>query len=246
MSKPVFAALSALVVLGTPIPALAQSAHPNSVQPETTLSITAEASVTREPDLALLSAGVQTEADTAKQAMRDNAEAMSGVFDALSQAGVAQRDMQTSNFSLQPRYDYSSRKDAPPNLVGYTASNQLTVKVRDLGSLGETMDALVTAGGNTFSGLSFGLDDPSEAKNEARTLAMEDALARATLYANAAGLRVSRIVTIDEGYNSGLRPMAMMAREGLAAASATPVASGEVAYSASVSVLFELVAASSD
>ena len=213
----------------------------NSIQPETTLSISAEASVNSEPDIAFITAGVQTEAPTASAAMAQNAQRMTGVFNALEAAGVDDKDMQTSNFSLQPRYDYSSRNNSPPKLIGYTASNQLTVKVRDLTNLGETMDALVSAGGNTFSGLRFALDDDGDVRDEARTLAMKDAIARAELYANAAGLKVRRIVTISEGggYNPGPQPM-MMARMAESDASSTPIAAGEVGYTANVSVTFEL------
>lgn len=216
------------------------STHPNSIQPETTLQISADASVNREPDIAFIMAGVTSEAETAQQAMADNRAAMNGVFDALAEAGVERRDMQTSNFSLNPRYDYSSRRDGqPPRLVGYTASNQLSVKVRKLDDLGETMDALVEAGSNTFSGLRFALDDDRAAKNEARRLAMADAISRAELYASAAGYEVARIVTLSESGGYQPQPM-MMARAEMASDRATPIASGEVSYSMTVNVTFEL------
>ena len=183
--------------------------HPNSIQPETTVSISATGTVEREPDIAIMTAGVQTESKTAAQAVADNAKAMSSVFAAVEMAGIAKKDIQTSNFSLNPRYDYSSRGN-PPRLAGYTASNQLSITVRDLDTLGETMDALVSAGSNQFNGLQFALDDPSDAKDEARRAAMEQARERAKLYADAAGLKVKRIVTISEsgGFNPGPMPMA--------------------------------------
>ncbi len=217
------------------------SVHPNSIQPETTLSISAEGQVKREPDIAFITAGVQSEAKTASQAMKDNAAAMNGVFRALESANVARKDLQTSNFSLQPRYDYSSRPNGqPPRLIGYTASNQLTVKVRDLDRLGQTMDTLVDAGGNTFSGLQFALDDDSAAKNEARTIAMREAITRAELYAKASGYTVARIVTISESGGYQPRPMAMMRGAGRDMVESTPIASGEVGYSMTVNVVFEL------
>ncbi|MEO0981574.1 MAG: SIMPL domain-containing protein [Pseudomonadota bacterium] len=220
--------------------ARAEGVHPNAIQPETTLTITAEAVVDREPDIAFLNAGVETEGETAAAAISENAERMTGVFDALAQAGVDPKDMQTSNFALEPRYNYN-RDGRPPELLGYKARNQLTVKVRDLDNLGRTMDAMVSAGGNTFSGLTFALDDDTAVRNEARRLAMQDALSRAELYADAAGLEVGRIVTINEsGYARGPQPLAM-ARGGFAAESAaTPIAAGEVGYTASVTVVFEL------
>ena len=230
-------------------PVAAASVNPNSIQPETTLEINAEASVSREPDIAYLSAGVQVERKTAAEAMSAQAEAMNGVFDALKTAGVAAKDMQTSNLSLWPRYDYVElrQKDGTvqhqQRLAGYTASNQLTVKVRDLDNLGATMDSLVNAGGNTFNGVSFALDDDSGVQDEARRKAMADALARAKLYADAAGLRVVRIVKITEGGSYSPQPM-MMARKAEAmamdGAAPTPVAGGEVEYQANVNVLFQL------
>lgn len=221
---------------------------PNSIQPETTLSVSAEATVKREPDIAYINAGVQEERETAEDAMAAQAKSMTGVFEALEKAGVAKKDMQTSNFSLWPRYEYFEvrQKDGSSRgeqrLVGYTASNQLTIKVRDLDNLGKTLDSLVSAGGNTFNGLSFALEDDSEVVDEARGKAIEEALSRAELYAKAAGLRVLRIVTINEGgsYTPAPMPMARM-KEAMAMDSySTPVAGGEVGYSASVNVVFEL------
>ena len=217
-----------------------QTTHPNSIQPETTLSISAEGSVNREPDIAFLNAGVQTQGDTAEAAMSANATAMNGVFDALTAANVDRKDMQTSNFSLQPQYDYSNRSNGqPPRLTGYQASNQLTVRVRDLDNLGQTMDALVGAGGNTFSGLRFALEDDRAAKNAARDIAMKEAISRAELYAAASGYEVARVVTISESGGYSPQPMAMMA-QARSVESATPIASGEVGYSVSVNVTFEL------
>ena len=227
---------------------MTSSFHPNSIQPETTLDINAEASVKRAPDIAYITAGVQEEAKTAKEAMSAQSQAMNGVFDALAAAGVAKKDMQTSNLSLQPVYDYIevSEKDGSRRgeqvLRGYIASNQLTVKVRDLDRLGATLDSLVSAGSNTLSGISFALDDDSEARDEARREAMKDAIHRAELFASAAGLRVSRIVTISESGGSNPQPM-QMARMVMneSADMSTPVAGGEVGFSARVNVTFELV-----
>lgn len=229
-------------------PAIAgKYAAPNSIQPETTLSISAEATVKREPDIAFITSGVQAEGATAAEAMATQAKSMTGVFGALEKAGVAKKDMQTSNFSLWPRYEYfeTKQKDGSvqgeQRLVGYTASNQLTIKVRDLDKLGATLDSLVKAGGNTFSGLSFALDEDAEVRDEARRKAMADAQARAELYASAAGLRVLRIVTISEGSSYIPAPMPMARMEAKAADSfSTPIASGEVGYSASVNVVYEL------
>ena len=216
-----------------------ESPNPNSIQPETTLSISATGTSVREPDLAYINAGVQTDAKTAADALADNAARMNGVFDALKAAGIAERDIQTSSFNLSLNYDYSG--EGPPKLIGYNATNQVRAKVTDLENLGQTLDALVSAGGNTLNGIQFGLEDDSAARDEARRKAMTDALARAELYADAAGYRVGRIVSISEG-GGNFQPVPRLARAQaeLSAAAPTPVASGELTYSASVNVLFEL------
>ena len=226
----------------SPVPNAA--GHPNSIQPETTLNINAEASMTAEPDLAWISSGVQSEAKTAQEAMAANAKAMNGVFKALQAAGIDSKDMQTSNFSLNPVYEYetssftSNRKRV---LKGYEASNQLSIRVRDLTNLGKTMDSLVAAGGNTFSGLRFALDDDGPIRNQAREKAMALALEKAELYAKASGLTVYRIVTINEGGDYSPQPMAMQARMMMESdSSPTPIAAGELNYNANVSVTFEL------
>lgn len=222
--------------------------HPNSIPPETTLNISAEATVRREPDIAYITAGVTEERKTAGEAMKAQAAAMTGVFKAVEAAGVNRKDMQTSGLSLSPRYDYievqikEGETRGEQRLAGYVASNQLTVRVRDLDNLGKTIDSLVSAGGNTFSGVSFALDEDGEARNEARRLAMTDALAKGELYASAAGLRIARIVTINEGYEqkSAPMPIARMAMADASMEQSTPVAGGEVSFIASVSVMFEL------
>lgn len=224
-----------------------QMAHPNSIQPETTIQVSAEARVDRAPDIAFVTAGVTEERATASEAMAAQSAAMNGVFEALRAAGIADRDMQTSGLSLQPRYDYVETEDrtgvkrGEQKLAGYVAANQVTVRVRDLARLGETLDSLVSSGGNTLSGVNFAIDDDKEVRNEARAKAMKDAIAKAELYATAAGLRVSRIVTISEGYENTPQPMPM-ARMQMASdmMESTPVAGGEVGVTANVSVLFEL------
>ncbi len=226
----------------------AMAMNHNSIQPETTLTINAEAKINVAPDIAFITAGVTEERATASEAMAAQAAAMNGVFSALEAAGIAAKDMQTSGLSLYPRYDYLevTQRDGSvrgeQKLAGYVASNNITARVRKLDTLGATIDSLVKAGGNTFSGVTFALDNDKDLKNQARTQAMKEALAKAELYANAAGLKVARIVTISEGYEYSPQPV-MMARAEMAMdmAAPTPVAAGEVGVTASVSVLFELV-----
>ncbi|MEM9740502.1 MAG: SIMPL domain-containing protein [Pseudomonadota bacterium] len=221
------------------------AAHPNSIQPETTLAISASGEVRVEPDTAFVSLGVRSESATAEGAMAANRESMADVFAALRSAGLEDRDIQTSNFSLQPMYDYIDREDGRGNervLRGYGVSNEVSAKISDLDDVGATLDAVVTAGGNTFNGIRFALEDDTAARDEARRMAMETALARADLYASAAGYRVARIVTMSERESrQGPQPMMEMAQaRSMAMAVDTPIAGGEVGYTAQVNILFEL------
>ena len=149
--------------------------------------------------------------------------------------------MQTSNLTLSPRYDY--RQNESPRLVGYTASNAVTIKVRDLANLGATLDTLVDVGANEINGISFALTDPDAAMQAARERAMTEAKARADFYASASGMRVKRIVTLTEngGWNEP-RPQMMMARAvmDMAESAPTPIEGGSVSYSVTLSLTYEL------
>jgi hypothetical protein len=201
------------------------------------LHVAAESQVRAAPDLATITLGVQTDAATAQAALAENAKRMQAVFAALKKAGVADKDVQTSNLSIAPQYAYAERE--PPKLTGYQASNQVSVIVRDLKRLGATVDAVVGSGSNQVNGVTFGLADPDRALDQARKDAVAKARARAELYAQAAGLKVARIVAISEGGDAAIPPMPMpMAK--MAMAEATPTAPGELALSVTVNVAFEL------
>lgn len=252
LSPSLAAVLLAASIAGTAPAAQAQGSsmvHPNSIQPETTLDVSAEATINAAPDIAYVNVGVTANGKAAAEAMASQAQAMNAMFAALAKAGIERKDMQTSGLSLYPEYDYLQINEEggvvrnEQRLRGYVASNQLTVKVRKLDSLGATLDSLVAAGGNTVNGVSFALNDPKKVQDEARRKAMAEAKSRAELYADAAGMRVGRIVTISESVNySGPAPVAYAERAMAAdAAAPTPVAAGEVGYSANVSVKYELV-----
>lgn len=234
-------ALAAMAIAGA---AMAVAA-PSTAQPVTTapmrmegtlLRVAAEAEARTAPDHAIISMGVQTEGKTAQAALAENAKNMQAVFQALKRAGIAERDVQTSSLSISPQYIYAERE--PPRLTGYQASNQVSVVVRDLKRLGQVVDAVVGSGSNQVSGVSFGVSDPDKALDGARRDAVAKARARAELYAQAAGLKVARIVEISEAA-SAPPPMPLpMAK--MAMAEATPTAPGEVALSITVAVAFEL------
>ncbi len=230
-----------------PTAASAQQADGPALAPGSTLlTVNAEGHATRAPDLAVFSAGVASTGATAGAALAANAADMNRVIAALKRAGVADRDIQTSNLSLNPVYAEPPRlpsgavEQGPPRITGYQASNTVTVKQRNLGEFGKVIDTLVAAGANQVNGPSFQVDDSDAATDEARVDAVRKARQRAELYARAAGMKIVRILTLTEtGGHAPPVPMYRMAMAD-AAAAPTPMAPGEVALNVNVSVQFEL------
>ena len=228
--------------------AMAQPPAPNgphmmpamtSIQPETTITLNGIGTVDHAPDIAIISVGVSVEAKTAADAMQQQATQMAGVFAAVKAAGIADRDMQTGNISLNPVYEYPN--NARPRLTGYQANNQITIKVRKLDTLGKTLDAVVKGGGNTINGISFSIDQPEKFQNDARIEAIKDAAAKAELYAQAVGYKVKRIVTISEQeFYPQPVPMMAMRMQDAGGAPETQIAAGEVSLTQTVNVVFEL------
>jgi uncharacterized protein YggE len=248
------ASIAALPLAALAVPAAAQQVQSAPVVSPgaTVLTVQAEGRTTRVPDLAVFTAGVTSDGKTASEALAANARAMNATMAALKASGVAPRDMQTSNLSVNPVYGQQKRlpdgrtgpdgsSEGDPVIVGYRATNQLQVKQRDLARYGQVIDALVKAGANDVNGPSFQLDKPDAAMDEARTDAVAKARARAELYARAAGLKVARILSISEtGGWSPPQPMLYARAEKMMAAAPSPVAAGEMDVSASVTIAFEL------
>ncbi|MES2492803.1 MAG: SIMPL domain-containing protein [Pseudomonadota bacterium] len=215
----------------------------------TLLSISAEGRSTRTPDLATFNAGVTSQGDTAAGALAANSTDMARVIAALKRAGIADRDIQTSNLSLSPIY--APQRQLPdgtmtpvqPKIVGYQANNSVSVRQRKLGDFGKVIDTLVSAGANQVNGPSFEMENPDPGMDEARVEAMTKARTRAELYAKAAGLRVGRILSISEsgGWAPPQPVMYRMARAEAAMAPPPPVQAGELSLNMTVSVQFELV-----
>ena len=223
-----------------PVAALAQDA------PKRTLSVSATGTVTAEPDIAVVSMGVVSNAKTARAALSANTKAMTALIEQLVAQAIAKKDLQTSNFSVQPRYIYPKRSNdgqqRPPRVVGYTVSNQLTAIVRNLDSLGEVLDKAVSTGSNQIQGLRFSIDKPGPLRDEARKRAVSRAIAKAKLLAEAAGVNLGPIMTMSE--SGGPRPPQPVARGRAFAAEAAdapvPVARGEQEISATVNITWML------
>jgi len=176
----------------------------------TRLDVSATGSVSRVPDLAIISAGVMTRAATASAAIADNATRMARVRAALKRAGIADRDIQTSSISLNPDYRYENNQ--PPVLAGYQASNNVSIRFRDIRSTGKILDALVAEGANQINGPSLTIDKPEAAYDEARTKALAAGRARADLYARSLGMRVVRLLSVSEGGHYPRPPIPMPER----------------------------------
>ena len=204
----------------------------------TLLSVSAQAEASRTPDVATLSTGVVTQAADANSALRANATQMAKVVATIKAAGIAEKDIQTSGINVNPEYRYAENQ--PPKITGYQASNTVSIKVREVGKLGEVLDALVASGANQVNGPSFEIDEPEVVYDEARRAALEKAKVRAEMYAKSLGMKVRRIVSISEG--AGFQPPRPMMMKAMAmdTAESSPVSPGETTLTANLDVVFDL------
>lgn len=232
--------LTALALSAVAVPATASAQATVPVVAGTRLDVSAIGEVTRVPDLAIISAGVQTLQPTATAAIEQNAAAMERVRVALKRAGIEDKDIQTSSINLNPEYRYDQNQ--PPRLTGYRASNTVNVKFRDLKRTGTILDALVAQGANQISGPNLTIDKPEAALDEARAKAIANGRARADLYAQALGMRVVRLLSVSEsGGYAAPPPMPIVAyAEVERAAPKTSIDPGTQQLQVSVSMSFEL------
>lgn len=234
------AAFAALAAVAAPA-ASAQTAGAatESMFQATTLSLAAYGETKVQPDMATINLGVTTEGPTAAAALAANSAQMTRVLAALRAAGLAAKDIQTSNLNLSPKYVYAQNQE--PRLTGYQASNDVRVSVHDLARLGPAVDATVAAGANQVNGISFGLNDRTAAESAARLQAVRALQAKADEYARATGHRVLRLVSLSEGVSvQGPRPLPMPAVQARMAATSVPVSAGEMDVRIDVTGLYEL------
>ena len=204
MTKLLLLSLAAATAMAVPAALPAQSIGIAQQSLVTRLDISATGTVSRVPDLAIISAGVVTKSATATGAIADNASRMERVRAALRRAGIAEKDIQTSSINLNPDYRYENNQ--APVLTGYQASNNVSVKFRDIRNSGKILDALVAEGANQLNGPSLTIDKPESAYDEARIKAIAAGRARAELYARSLGMRVVRLVAVSEGGGNYPRP----------------------------------------
>lgn len=200
---------------------------------EKTVTVTGEATVGIAPDTAIIRIGVTSQEKTAREAGEANAKQMTAVLAAIKASGIAERDIQTSRLSLQPQYD--PNKGGTARLTGFQATNQVTVRIRDIDNLPGVLDRAIAAGANEMSGIEFVVSEQSKLLDQARDDAIADARRKAELYARAAGAKLGPVVSIsEEGSAPQPRPMQAMR------AGAVPVAPGEQTLRAIVTVSYEL------
>lgn len=212
---------------------------------EATIIVSGDGQSAAAPDMAILTLAVVQQAVSAREALNANNKAMADVLAALKKEGLAERDLQTSGFNITPQYNYPVDKEGrslPPVLSGYQATNTLTVRLRELAKLGTLLDEAVTLGINQGGDIRFTNDKPQPIITEARKAAVADALSKAKVLTEAAGVKLGRIIEISENF---ARPepqpvfRAAMAKE-MSDAGAVPVAGGENSYSVTVNVTFSL------
>jgi uncharacterized protein YggE len=226
-----------LAIFAVPLALRADTGNPASPR---ILTVSGEGEVRAAPNAAQISAGVVTIARSAAAALAANSKAMNNVFGALRQAGVPERSIQTSGFSVTPQYATDKNGASTQRISGYEVSNTVNVTVDDLAKTGPTLDALVASGANSIGEISFTIKDPKFLIVQARAAAVADAIARAQTLAKAAGVTLGPITSISE--SGGYQPPRPMYRMAAMAADAAlpPIAGGEESVTASVSITWEI------
>ena len=208
-----------------------------------TVSVTGTGRVTVEPDTASIALGVTVFEANLAEAQAKATTQMTAIIDAVKAGGVADEDIQTSNYSVNVRQDYDENGN-PTKVIGYDINNTVNVTVRDLDALGTILDSVVQAGANTIYGISFFTWDMTEATAQARAAAVTDARAHADQLAAAAGVTVGRIVTITEGYGAPPPPVFYDRAAGMDMAAAesapVPVQVGTQQIEVQVTIVYEL------
>ena len=246
--------LVAAWLLPGPAPAVAQTEVTTTEQEEPamerTISVSGTGQASAQPDVAVITIGVTTEADEASEALTENSVQMAAVIDALKKGGILAKDIRTQTIRLSPRYEQPPRTaggaQKPAQLVGFTANNVVEARVRELDGLGALLDAAVKAGGNQIQGIRFEISDNSELLVQARDAAWEDALAKATQLADLAGAELGPALTIQEFSRTprlyeGTRAVAFDAQ-----AAAVPIEAGEQSIEIEVQVTWQMVEPAAD
>jgi uncharacterized protein YggE len=201
-----------------------------------TIIVTGVGEASAAPDMAVLNLGVDADGETAAEALQKNSAQMDATIKSLRDAGVDKKDIQTSGLNVSAKYDYS-RDNAPPRLVGYQASNRVSVNLRNLDKAGAVIDKAVSVGANRLDSISFAFNDPKPITNAARKDAVADARSKAELYADAAGVKLGQVIQISDSFTQSPGPIMVTSRMRMAEA-AVPIEAGESTISASVTIIY--------
>lgn len=225
-----FLLLFAYTKLVGPIPFSVTSV---TTQKTDTFSVMGQGTVSVSPDVAVVNAGVTVSAGTVKQAQNELNTKINAVSSAIKKLGVSDKDIQTSNYSVYPQYDYQ----AGQKITGYQASSSLMIKVRDIEKANEVIDAATANGANQVSGISFEVDDKTKAENEAREKAVSEARRKAEDAARIAGFKLGKVINYAESFGGEPRPILMMEK---AVDSATQVEPGTNEITVTVTLSFQI------
>lgn len=212
-----------------------------AVRDRDTITVAGEGKVTSAPDLALLNLGVRSDGATVKAAQTDNTRKMNAIIAAIKELKIEAKDIQTSGYSIYPKTDWSNGRQ---NILGYTVSQNVSVKVRNLDAVGDVLAKAGELGANQIGGIEFTIDDPTSERAEARGKAIEDARKKAEQLADQLGLKILKVVTFSETSRDGIPPMPYGVMEKSLAADAAQVApdiqSGTQDVISNVNVTFEV------
>lgn len=204
-----------------------------------TFNVTGEGRVTVKPDMALVTAGIQANGPTVTGVQEQINTVINKVSSSVKELGVDPKDIQSRNYSINPDYDYSA---APQKIKGYSASTNLSIKVRQIDKVNQVIDAATNSGANQVGGVSFDVDDKTSAENEARTKAVDEAKRKARDAAKVAGFRLGKIVNYSENLPSSTRPVYMLnaAASKASGDTSTQVEPGSTDVSITVTLSFEI------
>lgn len=240
MNIPRIALAFALIVIAL-LALAAQTAARASDAPGRTMTLTGTGIVTTAPDNAIVTIGVVSEAKSAGAALRQNTQSMQAVIDLLGAEGIVSKDIQTANFSVTPQSVYPNNdRNQPPRIVGYSVSNEVHATIRDLAKIGAILDKAVSAGSNRINAIRFSVSKPEPLLDEARRLAIRDALRKAKLFAAEAGVTLGPIATITEASASTPQPLHRARMSMAVAESAVPIAAGQQSLQVQVHITWSI------
>lgn len=201
----IFLGLFIYTKLAGPLPLYITSVSTNKTD---SFSVTGQGKASIQPDSATISVGVEVKADTAQAAQDQLNASINKVSSSIKSLGIDPSDIQTSNYNVNPTYDYTNGSQ---KITGYQANSNLTVKIKDLTKANSVLDSAIAAGATQAGGVNFNNTNSTQAENEARIKAVADAKAKANVAAQAAGFQLGRIINYSENFGGMPGPLPMAA-----------------------------------